>query len=135
MRPGPKSPIGASCGLAMGNPQLSGILDLFSESKMSRFKFLVALNVQSTLHLHAYVEIFDFRYNIHPKIWLKGEVLSKWFLQSSTISAILKPFKVPGIIVHNCNHQIVFFRIYPPQPLVTPQSSTIVKLYDRTSVF
>jgi len=38
------------CGLARGNPQLPGILDLFSESKISSFNFLVDLKVQPKLH-------------------------------------------------------------------------------------
>ena len=133
MRFGTICEIPAECVLARGNPKLSGILDLFSESKMSRFKFLVALNAQSTLQLRTYVEIFDSRHNIHQKIWLKGEVL-RMFFAVSTISVILKPFKVLGIIVHNASNQSnYFFRINPLQPLEMPQSSTIVSLWNRIS--
>ncbi len=48
MGTGTKSLIGASCGLVRGNPQWPGILDLFSESKLSQSDFMVDMKEQFT---------------------------------------------------------------------------------------
>ena len=41
------STIDMDCGLARGNPQLPGILDWLSKSKIFRFNFLLDLKAQS----------------------------------------------------------------------------------------
>jgi hypothetical protein len=43
---GTKYKLSPECGLARGNPQRPGVLDLFSKFKMSLFNFLADLKVQ-----------------------------------------------------------------------------------------
>ena len=45
---GTKSILGPFCGLDRGNIQWPGVLDLFSESKISWFNLVVVLKVEST---------------------------------------------------------------------------------------
>jgi hypothetical protein len=45
---GTTSKLSPECGLARGNPQWPGVLDLFRNPKISRFNFLVDLKAQST---------------------------------------------------------------------------------------
>jgi hypothetical protein len=45
---GTKSTLSEDCGMARGNQQFPGVLDLSNESKTSPSNFLVGLNAQST---------------------------------------------------------------------------------------